>query len=676
MSSSSHHSSVCCKLSKCSKPGVVQVYSNGSIREVFTVDCDKAYLNIQELCYDRSDRHDKSISIAKPDGLKFNVLNAYTIKLTLYPEGCPIAQLVLNLEVPTPDPLLTLDVSQGLNSITVVGSTVPVGTVLRFWVDANLLRYFKCVKLAGTIEISPAGAEMNAIVERDNHNKVSYISSRPPLFCLTPPLPFPPPGVNPILPDQYPQSDSVFPWTEALIPWEKNQEFPTGPDVIITPPEPVPPIPPYVDGYNDQYDKIRSIPDGVLFYLGYDALAVNPKQEDWTLFLRNFADRGYARQNPEQAEWEIANFAKKQYMDAVSIDKLQFYLEKIDAFVKTAYTEVVANGKPLVSSFRQNVLLFFLRIHIGEREYPEYVINYFNRFIDFISIGNGNLPEAKELLLYGNQIAPQVFEFFDEAVIDVVAKEDKSSIAYWWNLAGMSSKALLFESQHDIAAFGQFTNVLYSIIYAAIHPVNPLNPSLPQYPNFFEKYREAVTGADKLNVVRESFRILAPNTTSFSRVNPEDQPSRLAFHLHQQIMIENNPFNPSIPIPPQTQQLISYFTYNPDQYNANFRTDLNGLEGLPVNNEFLDFLKTTPLDQETVVDISRPTIPIFSKPTYAPFGLGYRRCAGENLVYLVVEKLLNYFSQAQYEFRTGVYPPVFIAAFKAVPDNIFAIQPF
>jgi len=674
MSASSHHISQ--HSPKCSKPGLIQVDSNGSTREVFQKDCEKAYLVFENLCYDRADRVSKPVSIYKNTGLKFNVLSAYTITLTLYPEGCPFAQLSLNLETSSLDPLLTLQVSHGLNSITVVGSTIPVGTVLKFWVDANLLRYFKCVKLAGTIQISPAGAEMNVIVERDNHNKVAYISTRPPFFCLTPPLPFPAPGVNPILPGQYPQADSVYPWTQALIPWEKNQPFPSGSDVIVTPPDPVPPTPPYVNGYGHQYDKFRSVPDGVLFYLGYDALSVNPKQEDWTLFLRNFVDRGYAQTSPDQEEWQIANFAKRQYIAALSIDKLQFYLEKIDAFVKTAYTEVVANGKPLVSSFRQNVTLFFLRIHIGERDFPDYVVEYFNRFMDFVGIGNGNLPEAKEILLYGNQLAPKIVDYFNQAAIDVVAKEDKSSIAYWWNLAGMSSKSLLFECVHNQNAFNQFNNVLYSVIYAALHPTNPLNPALPPYPNFFDKYREAVGGENKLNVVREVFRILSPNTNSFSRVNPGEAPSQLAFHLHQQIMIENNPYNPAIPIPPQTQQLISYFSYNPDQYNNGFRTNLDNLEGLPVSMDFIHDLPTSGLDQETVVDISRPVVPIFPKPIYSPFGLGYRRCAGEIFVYLVTEKILDYFGQAGYKESVGPYPSVYIAAFKPVPDNIFAVQPF
>lgn len=668
--SSSSHSCSCCKSSKCSKPGVIQVYSNGSIREVFTVDCEKAYLNIQELCYNRADRPDKPVSISKPSGLLFNTLNAYTVQLTLYPEGCPMAQLALNLEIPNPDPLLTLDVSQGLNSITIKGDTVPVGTILRFWVDANLLCYFKHVKLVGTIQISPAIAELNVITQRDIDNKVAYISNRPPFLTLIPPTPFPPPGANPVLPGQYPQPDSVYPWTEAIIPWKKDQPFPSGPDVIITPPGPVPPVPPYIDGYDNQYDKFRSVPDRVIFYLGYDALTVNPRQEDWTLFLRNFADRGYARQNPDQAEWEVANFAKRQYVAALSVDKLQFYQEKIEAFVKTAYTEVLVNRKPLVSSFRQNVTLFFLRIHIGERDFPDYVIEYFNRFIDYLGIGNPNIPESRELLLYGNQTAPKIYEYFDDALVDVVANEDKTTIAYWWNLAGMSSKALLFESIHNNLATSQFTNVLYSVIYTALNPTNPLNPALPPYPNFFEKYREAVDGNSKLNVVRELFRLLVPNTNSFSRVNPEDSSSQLSFHLHQQIMIQNSPGAS------QPQQLGSYFTYNPNQYNAHFSTNLDGLDGLPVSMDFINDLPTSPLDQETVVDKSRPIIPIFPKPTYAPFGLGYRRCAGEIFVYLVVEKLLEYFSQATYEVKEGVYPIVYIASFKGVSDSIFAVQPF
>jgi hypothetical protein len=209
-----------------------------------------------------------------------------------------------------------------------------------------------------------------------------------------------------------------------------------------------------------------------------------------------------------------------------------------------------------------------------------------------------------------------------------------------------------------------------------LHPTNPINPGLPTYRNFFQEYTNAPTSADKLNVVRELYRILAPNSTSFSNVKSliPDTNYVNSRHIHQQVMIQNQPFTNT------AQQAAAYFTYNPNQYNANWRTNLDTLIGLPVSKNQDDVLEISPLDQETVVDKQRPIIPIFPKPIYAPFGLGYRRCAGEIFVYLVTEKLLEKFAQTDYEDRCpypynknfcAQYPLISVAPFKQVRDSIF-----
>jgi hypothetical protein len=645
-------------------PSFVRVNTCGEVKKVFCIKDNKAYFKLKKICYENTPG--KPVLIAKNLDLTFNLLDVYKITFTVYPCGCPMAQLPIELETVESGQGLNITVTSGLNSITIEGE-IPVGTVFRFFTNPRLLRYFEGIELVGDIELTGSACQMRIISERDASTNIRYIPSRPAQLSLLPPIPFPAPGQNPLLPDQYPPG-AVFPWTEAIIPWEQNQPFPAGPPpgLIITPPAPVPPIPPFVDGYNDAYNKFRSVPDSVIFYLGYDASNVSPTQSDWTLFLRNFADRGYAKTDPAQAEWEYANFAKRQYMDALTVDKMQFYLEKIETFVNTAYTEVVANRKPLTSSFQRNVVLFFLSIHIGIYEYPEFVLKYFGQFIDFVGIGDPNDPRRNELLLYGNMVAPQVFEYFKAQATIAIQNEDKSTIAYWWNLSGLSQEALLFESVHNIVAFSQFTNVLYSVIYSKLVPTNPINPALPAYPDFLQLYASAPNGDERLNVVREAYRLLVPNSNSFSRVNNFSDNIQ-ARHLHQSIMVSNYPGN-------QTQQLFQYFTYNTAQY-AGFATNLDGLVGLPVSTDFLTQLPTSPLDRETVVDIARPVIPIFPKPTYAPFGLGYRRCAGEILVYLVTEKLFERFGQAEYEFAAGTFPTVYIAPFKGVPDNIFAQQP-
>ncbi|MCL6574475.1 MAG: hypothetical protein K6T88_22810, partial [Bacillus sp. (in: Bacteria)] len=217
--------------------------------------------------------------------------------------------------------------------------------------------------------------------------------------------------------------------------------------------------------------------------------------------------------------------------------------------------------------------------------------------------------------------------------------------------------------------------------------------------DFFKKLMDTPPGPDRLNVVREAFRILSPNTNAFSRLKPEEpeDPAVQARHIWQQIQILNQgiPGLPNI-LPetiPATLRSALYFYYNPDRYNANFRTSIvdncNPVPPPPINNpsDPSELFEIYPLDNDPtfddgmVVEKSNPNLfPIFDRPTYLPFGQLYRRCAGETLNYFVLEKLINRFAELEWEVHPIPLPPDFtkyitLAPFTAVPDNIFVKQP-
>lgn len=673
----------------------VKLHTCGPVKKCFKVVDDKAYFKIKKVCANTS------IIIEDCTTICFTELNYYTLTFTAYPKGCPMAMLPINLEEVLVLPGTVLTVTQDGNSITISG-VIPIGTKLRIYTNPKLLRYVECLELCGNLGVSNVAANTDALTASDSATAIRYIPSTPAALSLLPFAPYPPPtgpGSNPLLPGQYPTLTSVFPWREAIIPWEQNQTFPgaTG-GLIITPdtpfgltPFPAFPSPPFPagseNGYPDQYDKLRSVPDSVIYYIGFDQKLILPKTEAWTLFLTNFEDRGYSGDSG-LPEWQLANYQKKVYMNALSLDKLQYYIPKIEQFANNAFSAVTTYGKPLTSSFEENLVLFFLRMHIGNQDYPDYIIKWFSDFIKFVGIGDPANPERAQLLMYGNTTSPSIFSYFAEKNIEVISNADETCIAYWWSQAGLSSEALVFECVHNIVAFSQFTNVIFSTVYAGLHPVNPLSGALPQYKNFLTEYANAsgATGAtgpnNKLNVIRECYRLLVPNSVSFSLVNPGPSgpvsPVIKARHFHQPIMISNQPVAPNL-------QAYSYFTYNPAQYDADFNTDLNDLVGIPVVTDVLSASVTSPLDQETVLDATtippRPIVPIFAKPIYAPFGLGYRRCAGEMFSYLVTEKIFDKFSTVEYEERPTVdyplpltYPLVSIAPFKRVYDNIFVKQ--
>lgn len=688
------------------------LHTCGPVKKSFRVTDGKAYFKIKKV------ESNMSVVIENCVDIVFTTLNYYTLTFTVYPKGCPMAMLPISLEEVVILPDTSITVTKDVNSITISG-VMPVGTKLRIYTNPKLLQYVECLELCGSLGVSNVLTTYNAMSLADTTTKVRYVPSTPQAQSLLPFIPYPPPtgpGSNPLLPGQYPAPNSVFPWREAIIPWEQDQVFPgtSGPLVIPSPPliitpdvgttggtnygiepfDPFSPSPPLLNGYPDQYDKLNSVPDSVVYYVGFNQKLILPKTEGWTIFLTNFEDRGYSGEIG-LPEWQLANYQKKVYMNSLSLDKIQFYLPKIEQFVNNAFSSAAIYNKPLTSSFQENLILFFLRIHIGNQDYPDYIIKWYSNFVKFVGIGDPASTERKQLLMYGNSTSPSVFKYFDEKNTEAISNSDETTMAYWWSQAGLTSEALLFESVHNIVAFSQFTNVIFSTVYAGLHPVNPLFgsfPGFPTYPNFLVNYANAsgsvgATGPNnKLNVVREAYRLLVPNSLSFSLVNPGPSgslnPVLKARHFHQPIMISNNS-----PIGPygntgsalQLNQAFNYFTYNPNQYDASFNTDLNNLIGLPVSSDVLAVSITSPLDQETVVDNStnppRPIVPIFPKPVYTPFGLGYRRCAGEIISYIITEKIFEKFSTVEFEERFDMtYPLVSVAPFKRVADNIFVKQ--
>ena len=639
----------------------VRIQSNGPVFKTVTVEGDKAYFNIQKA---KSEKCNVSDITVGSNYIRFNLTTRYSIKINLYPTGCPVAYLPINEEFSKESEFLMVDVTKTRESITIEG-LIPAEMELRFTTDVTSLKYFNTIEIVGDIVVGNNGCVTKSVIKRDSETKVRWISNRPSSIAVLPPLPIPNPGENILLPGQYPNNTS-YPWESAIIPWKQNQPFPRGPGVIITKPN-QPKGKNNKSAYNLAFNKFRSIPDIITYYLGYDPATTVAEGAERSLFTRNYDVRGYARTEKDEPDWSAGNLAKKQYMSAINVDKIQYYEDKIRRFANTSYTEVVTSRLPFTSSFRNNVTLFFLDIHVGFYEYPDWVLEYFNGFTEAVGIGDPNNPRFFDLITRGNYLASRVFDYFQEKVSIAIQNHDKSCIAYWFSKAGMSPRALLSESVHNIVAFSQFSNTLYSILYSSIVPQNILNPNLPEYPNFFKLYREATTADERLDVIREAFRLTVPNSISFSSTN--DNPNMQGRHMHQEIMIQNSPGKNL------NEKLANYFTYKPNMYK-DFQSNVEDFEGIEVENDYLSVMKSSPLDRETVVDNRRDIIPIFSKPLYTTFGLGYRRCPGEILVYRVTAELLEKFSDAEFEIRTdGNHDTVYVAPFKGVPDNIYAVQP-
>lgn len=557
-----------------------------------------------------------------------------------------------------------------------------------------------CLKLDGHINTNPDKLKALDLLKRTTDHdlalKVKWIPLRPP----QPRFP------TPTLPPQYPTDESTYAWFANIIPDRIDQlPYPLVPD-------------------SDAYKKFQSVQYSVFFYLGLDMFNEKlRKSPNMTLFIKNLEDRGFD------------NLLKKKYMFSMLGKLLPYYTQRINDFLNelVSVIDIYNRGEdvetdpdlpsPTLSSFKTSLINFFLRIHIGDdpEGFPDYVFKYFETFVDIIGFGDPLAPGRDEAMLFGYNTVGAVKEYFNRRANAIRDNKDKSTLLYWWVVSGLSPQSLVIESVHNIVAFSQFENTFYRLVADAVwaqnpgafpqesvpfwYPVPPV-PIVPQLGiapiDFFNKmFLVQNDPVERLNVVREAFRILAPNTNSFSKTEPFHGVSDLqGRHVHQLLMILNEQ-----PQPPtadnQPLRTANYFKYSPERY-VDFNTSLQ--EYGPTDPiEFMDltnvttginpqnFFVNSPIDNQTVLDIGNTKLlPVFEQPTYAPFGLGYRRCAGEALVYQFTEMLIMKFISLDdngvpiykrfyfkpLEHRPPVEEYVTLGPFTAVTDNLYFRQTY
>lgn len=492
-------------------------------------------------------------------------------------------------------------------------------------------------------------------VEFDDTVLQRYIPVRP--SFLTDP-PFPP---------QYQTPPGAYPWNTNIIPYEINQA-----------PEGVPPATPNSDGY----DNFQSVSYVLAFYVAIDITTLPPNDEKVTLFLVNLADRG------------DNNYRKKVYMWALTCEKMEKYKPKIEKFLNNVYSEITIFSRPVLSSFQKELVLFMLNLHFGTDEYPEYVVTYFQYFIEIVGAGAADNPRALtncdwvRKMVYGYQTTPRVREYIRQRSVVVEQNQDDTSIIFYWQQAGMPVEQILTEAIHNIIAFNQFTNLMFLLVVDRINgtPVPP-NPPAPPVPPIIYNFSAAYTAAAgnsplQLNILREAYRLLVPSSISFSRlveaVPTAPGPVKVN-HIHKAIMIQ--------------QSGPAYFAFNPARYDPAFSTDFSAcnppiIPGNPPNPVFdpATYFTNSAVDGETVLPNSSPTmIPVFpyvaGGTSYWPFGAGYRRCPGEIFNYflglMMLEKFQNLFNAPQlagatrFRFDPPTGASISPSPFTFVSDNIF-----
>lgn len=378
-----------------------------------------------------------------------------------------------------------------------------------------------------------------------------------------------------------------------------------------------------------------------------------------TIFFKNLEDRG-----PD-------NQLKKFYMNALTCDKMPLYESKIDILLDDFVDQIVNHGAPVMSTWESFVFKLYLDLHLGsDVEHPQYVKDYIK---DLTRLLSNNLFGSNGYLLDGMKkvscASDYVQAYFEERRLAIIENDDDSTFVYWWDKAGIPKESLVFEAAHNILAFGQHVNTLFLVIRAKLAGIvsieslyetpSPLKPLFAPI-DFFAKYQEANSDSERLNVAREAFRILMPNNAwvSGAQQSPGD-------NYDGTILGEGYDFTSVIMFPQFIQAFNDGFdpltgASSTSVYDTSRYEDFSPPNGCPFssmdNEDVASLFKTSSIDGETVVPKTHAKFfPVYEKPEYCPFGLGYRRCPAEIFNMFFLEKVLDKLGSV--EFSTGVFPP-------------------
>lgn len=464
---------------------------------------------------------------------------------------------------------------------------------------------------------------------------------------------------------------------------------------------------------HSRFKKFQSVPYSIGFYFNLSMAHISPTDPRLSVFIKNVEDRG------------PSNLEHRRYKAALTKSKVMGrYANKIKEFTVDLYNSWVINKLPILSTFKDRLVVFFLDIHLGTNNHPAFVKEYFSDFLFFVSTVDTNAVSA-ERTMKGHMNTKCVREYIQDRIALVASETMTNTITWHWLRAGMNVESVAMEAIHNIVAFAQFDHTIQLLITQSMNPA--LTPGTGGQ-SFLSLFRSAGAGLGisfalpppyynaslysgtpeqlQLNVVREYLRIMLPNNLWFSTdtaTSPQHIQSR---HVPQIIQIRaeyekaglNTPWFPA-GSPGWNTAAQLFARYDPTRYATGFMSKFSDATfGGTATSPAYDVSDTTPalvasvaaftksaVDGETEIPLGDLSmIPVFEKPIYAPFGLGARRCPGEIFNQFVIMQLFDTIKCLTFYDDCVLHPsrcdpssanythtPIPLAPFKARPDSLF-----
>jgi cytochrome P450 len=386
----------------------------------------------------------------------------------------------------------------------------------------------------------------------------------------------------------------------------------------------------------------------------YNEWAPNPEQGT-AVFIQGYEQRG-----PD-------NERKKIYASATTPDLYAAkYAGKVRSFLARLFAGANA-GKPLMHEYYANYFDLYWDLHLGVtgEAIPAEVREIGASFTTVLGYWYPTSDIVRESIMRVRELRESLKEWIDrrvQAVIDGDVADPEGTFVYYWLKNGgggqhFRRKDIVFECFHNFLAFSQWGNTLYNTM--ARLEAGYGDPGVRSWfartmTGTPDEADGAFTPLDRF--VMELFRTISPNAGSLSTVDMERG---------------LEPRSGSVVTPhPATSQDPRHWRnpeeFDPDRYQAaptsvdNNEAKCNeiGLARCPfppapfaVSDGRRADLTSSAFGAVYAV-VEGTAYPVCDTAGYAPFGFGYRRCAGEQITTEFIKQLLRTVWRDRIEFVT------------------------
>ena len=408
------------------------------------------------------------------------------------------------------------------------------------------------------------------------------------------------------------------------------------------------------------------------------------EEEGTSVFLQAYEDRG---RNPEG---RLNNEQKKIYYSALTPDLYgPMYRDKIKRFLDRLFDEQNAN-KPLMKQYYQGYFDMYWDLHLGVSgtDIPDEIREIgecFNQVLGFwfpiLQVVHDNYMRVRELR---DDLKDWIAVRVEAVRYGDIPNRDKTFVHYWLENE-LRREDIIFECFHNFIAFSQWGHTLYRIM----ERLDEVNGDADVRDWFEQTMR---SGYDKMDddspftpldrFVMELFRTISPNDGSVSSLPAIAQFFGEGYAGFSTIITPHPEASTALQHwddPEKFDPLRYKEQATTSEQNNEAKCEEVGLAQCPFSKEPLavkDGRQAAELTNSAFgavyAKVGDTTYQVCDDAGYAPFGFGYRRCAGEFLTVEFVKDLLRKVWDEGIKFERDITDPkeLPVAPAETVKDDI------